>query len=399
MKILVLSNKSPLPPSEGGPLAIYNLCYALLQQHRVKIITICTPKFPVKADIAYDFFKKATELEHVFVDTRVTIKGAFLNLFSKKSYNISRFYDKAFEAKLMETLQADNYDIVQLESLYMTPYIDAIRAHSSAKIILRTHNIEYLIWQRITANTSNFIKRTYLSYITAKLKRYETQAFGRVDGIAAITSEDAGCIKQYAHGIPVISIPFGIDPIKYQGSPKAETSISLFHIGSMDWIPNQEGISWFLNTCWPVISKDVPAIKLHLAGRNMPWWLLSKELPNVTIEGEVADARQFMNQHTVQVVPLLSGSGIRIKIIEAMALAKPVIATSIAAEGISYTPGKNILIADTPEEFSKHIRFLLAHPEKIEEIGREAQVLIRDQYSINAIAANLSMFYTARCKD
>ena len=173
------------------------------------------------------------------------------------------------------------------------------------------------------------------------------------DGIAAITEQDATffrsseCRQPETGGpIPVEAIPFGIDPEQFPETNTEPEFPSLFSIGAMDWIPNLEGICWFLEKVWPEIHRKYPSLQYYLAGRHMPGWLSEKRFPNIVVVGEVEDAKTFMHSKSILIVPLFSGSGIRIKIIEGMATGKPIISTTVGAEGINYTRDKNIFIAD-----------------------------------------------------
>jgi len=161
----------------------------------------------------------------------------------------------------------------------------------------------------------------------------------------------------------------------------------------MDWMPNQEGIRWFLENVWPALSVGFPGLKLYLAGRNMPEWLKKANIPEVIIEGEVKNAFEYMQSKTVMIVPLLAGSGIRVKIIEGMACGNTIISTSTGAEGISYTDGKNILIADTPSAFIQQIKKCLENPSMCLEIEQQAMKLVDEEYNNESITSRLTGFY------
>jgi glycosyltransferase involved in cell wall biosynthesis len=161
----------------------------------------------------------------------------------------------------------------------------------------------------------------------------------------------------------------------------------------MNWHPNEQGIKWFLDECWAKVKQSTPMIDAYFAGRYMPQWLLKTDLDGVHVVGEVADSIRFMTSKQIMVVPLLSGSGIRIKIIEAMSIGKTVIATTIAAEGIMYENGKNIIIANTPEEFAEAIKYCVENPDKCKEIGNEAYKLIAEKYSNDEVVNQLLDLY------
>jgi polysaccharide biosynthesis protein PslH len=280
-----------------------------------------------------------------------------------------------------------------LETLYISPYIEAIRKYSDAKIVLRSHNIEYLIWERLATSTNSFFRKAYLKHLANTLKKYEIKAINKYDGIAAITSKDAEHLKLLGCKKPICDIPLGIDLNNYSIiQPQMEVP-SLFHIGSMNWMPNEEAVKWFLSQIWDEIHMVFPKLKLYLAGRNMPDWLLEMKMPNVEIVGEVEDALTFIGSKQIMVVPLLSGSGMRVKIMEGMALGKIIISTTIGAEGIDYENGKNIILADSPAEFNKMIKYCLNDQNAAEQIGIHAKKLIEEKYDNKVITEKLISFY------
>jgi hypothetical protein len=160
MKILLLCNKPPYPASEGGPMAMNSIITGLLEAgHQVKILAINSEKYNVKESDIPEDYKRKTGIELIDVDLDVKPMNAFLNLFTKKSYHVERFISKEFSARLIEVLEKEQFDVVQLEMLYMAPYVDDIRAHSKAMIVLRAHNVEHKIWERIAKETKFFISR------------------------------------------------------------------------------------------------------------------------------------------------------------------------------------------------------------------------------------------------
>ncbi|MBC8489214.1 MAG: glycosyltransferase [Bacteroidetes bacterium] len=394
MKILFLCNKSPYPPKEGGPIAMNANIEGLLNAgHQVKVLALNTNKYFIEKKQIPEEYQEKTNIEFIYKDLSLKPFDAVLNLFSKKSYHVERFISKEFEKKITEILGRDEYDIVQLEMLYMTPYLHVIRKNSKAKIILRAHNIEHLIWDRITYTAKNPLKKLYLGYLTRKLKNYELSCLNHFNGIATISKKDADYFKSNGCRVPVTDIPFGLDVSNYKIEKTGYEFPSLFHLGSMNWMPNEEGIKWFLDNAWSLIHRKFPNLKFYLAGRMMPEWLQNLDLPNVEVLGEVPDAGEFINSKAVMIVPLFSGSGIRIKIIEGMALSKTIISTDIGAEGIDFTDGKNILIANTPEEFLKAVEKCNGSKQFCEEVGNNARKLIENKHNLDSITKKLEGFY------
>ena len=161
----------------------------------------------------------------------------------------------------------------------------------------------------------------------------------------------------------------------------------------MNWMPNTEGIKWFLKNVWSKLHEREPDIQLNLAGRHTPKWMKKLKMKNVNVYGEVPDAKEFIKNNDIAIVPLLSGSGIRIKIIESLAMGKTVITTTIGAEGIQYSEYNNIIIADTPTKIVETICRITKDPEEIRRIGRNARKLIEDLYDNKKIIDRLLIFY------
>ncbi len=395
MKVLQLCLKPPQPAKDGGCIAINNISKGLMELGvQIKILTLSTHKHPFEKENFDTNFLEQSQIEGVFIDTKVNIVDAFSNLVTSDSYNVSRFFSTDFDILLRKTLEKEDYDIVHLESLFMTTYCHTIRRFSKAKIVLRSHNLEYMIWERLARQSSNPAKRIYLNLLAKQLKTYELNTFQSIDGIAAITDEDGNKFRNLGCKKPIITIPFGIQLSEYHFTkPTLRDKISLFHLGAMDWKPNIEGVSWFLEEIWQDLNAQFPEVTFELAGRNMPDWLLESDYKNVINHSEVESATKFMNENTVMVVPLLSAGGMRVKIIEGMALGKVIISTAIGAEGINYSNRENILIADTKEQYINQIAWLLEDKNRIIEIGENARRLIEKEYDNEIIIRDLYGFY------
>jgi len=395
MKVLILCNKSPYPPKEGGSLAMYNIIRGLLKQgFKVKVLAIDTLKFPIDTNNMPSEFVEKTQFESVFIHTNPSITGAIKNIFSNRSYHIERFYSSRFAEKLAAVLKSDTFDVIQLESLYMMPYMGIIRTHSNAKTVLRAHNIEHIIWERICGGTHNIFKKAYLKIQTKRLRKYELSHLSTCDGIAAISSVDADFIKAHDSDLQVCTIPFGIDnTIVNEASETVKEPKSIFFLGSLNWLPNLEGLEWFLQNVWPAVIHKNKQLNFYIAGRHTPENLNKLKQENVQVVGEVEDALAFMRSKAVMIVPLFSGSGMRIKIIEGMFAGNTVISTSVGAEGIDYTHGKDILIADTAVAFTEAILNCTGNDLLIKETGLNAQKLVNEKYLNDNIINKLVLFY------
>ena len=361
--------------------------------HEVKVLTIFTQKHDLDFDCLPPEYATQTAIEGVFIDTSINLTDAFSNLVTRDSYNVSRFFSPDFDIKLTRLLKQQKFDVIHLESLFMTPYIASCRRHSHAQIVLRSHNLEFIIWERMASSAKGIAKRAYLKYLSRKLREYELAVIDEIDGIASISADDKEKYQALGCKKPITTIPFGIDISDYLVEEADKPEISLFHLGSLDWKPNLEGILWFLDQVWKPVSDMYPNLKIYLAGRNIPDDILTPEIKNVEIIGEVEDAKDFMRSKTIMVVPLLSASGIRVKIIEGMALGKAIVSTKVGAEGLDVEHGKHIMVGENAAECREFISKLVDNPDHIKEMGRSARKLVEKTFENNHISQKLEKFY------
>ena len=399
MKILILCNKSPWPKHEGGPIAMYAMISGLLQAgHSVKVLAANTNKYHVDPNTMPDDLVQNTQIEFVDIDLTLTYAGALYHFITAQSYHITRFHTKPMAQKITEILRNDTFDIIQLETLQMATYLDVIRKNSKAAVVLRAHNIEHKIWQRVAENCANPFKRIYMNHLYKSLRRFEISTLDKIDGIVAITPVDARNFDRLSHSTNIISIPFGINLDTLPETPVQPEEPSLFHIGSMNWFPNEESIRWLINEVWPSVSQRLPVIELHLAGRYMPEWLKNLSVPRVKVDGEVPDVWEYMQRFSIMVVPLFSGSGIRIKIVEAMAAGKAIVTTVIGAEGINYENGQHLLIAKDAKSFSDAIVRLCTDKVLRDNLGKNARALIAKEHDNTKLMQKLTAFYAELLK-
>ena len=394
LKILQLSNKAPYPPKDGGAISINNVTFELLAAgHDVKVLSVNTHKhFTEVKSLPEDYVKK-TGIEFIFVDTRVKPLQAALNLFGKRSYNIVRFFSADFAKRLSEILQENDFDIIQMESIFLIDYLPVIRKYSKAKIVLRAPNVEYMIWERMAEAESNPLKKLYLKLLSRRLKREETNVLNRFDAIYTLTRNDMEILRRHGARVPMTFIPTGLDVSKtIDTQDDNEEELSVFHIGALDWMPNQEGLRWFLSEVWPYVSANFPEVKFYIAGRRPPEWIENLQEKNVVVLGEVEDAGAFIKKHPVMVVPLFSGSGMRVKIIEGMMLGRAVVSTAVGAEGIIVKNGEDIMIADDSVSFREALTELLGDEVKLKSLREKAAENCRKNYSEEVITRRLAEF-------
>ncbi len=392
MKVLQICNKPPYPPVDGGTMAMNSITQGLLREGcEVKVLAVETDKHPADVDKMPADYRERTRFEAEYVDLGVKPLEAAVAMLCGESYHVRRYRSEAFAKRLRSILEQEEFDVIHMESPFLTPYLPLIRSLSKAKVVLRAHNVENIIWKRVAESTPHGLRRWYLKHLSLTLRAYELEHINDYDGVVCITRNDADYFKQNGCRRPVTAIPFGVEPEECMGVTVEPAS--LFHIGAMDWMPNRESIEWLLDEVWPVVHREVPQAHLYLAGRKMPERWMHAAIDGVSVVGEVPDAGYFIAGKQINVVPLRSGSGIRVKIIEAMAAGKAVVTTSVGAQGIEYTDGENLLIADTPEQFARQIKRLVDDQDYCAKVGEAAARLVAEQYDVKTLTDRLLRFY------
>lgn len=393
MKILQISNKAPYPPNDGSSIAVYNMAKGFIDNGiDLHLLTVNTKKHFKEDKQVPEEFKKQSNYTSVYRDTDVKPLGALLNLFSFQSFFVSRFVFKEFEDALTKKLKENEFDVIHIEGLFMAPYMDVIKRYSKAKITLRAHNVEHLIWNRLIKNEKSTLKKWYLRLQNKRLKKLEVNVLNRVDGIVPITSYDKDLMLGLGIEKKYCVSPTGILLDRYKMDKTSVNPNTFFHLASMDWMPNIEAVDWFLDEVFNPYLKNENA-EFNLAGRFMPEKYLQLNGGNLKVQGAVDNNIDFYNQHEVMIVPLQSGSGMRIKIVEGLALGKVIISTSIGAEGIPVTHGENILIADSPKEFADVIKLLIDNKELKEKISLNARKFIEEKFDNTKLISELIHFY------
>lgn len=381
LRILQICHKPPRPSVDGGCLAMDSLTRGLMMEgHRVKVMTLHTHKHPFKAKSLGEDYLLATRFQAVFADTSLSFRDAATHMVAGESYHLNRFHVPEMDRAIEECLRAEVFDVILLESLFVTSYLPAIRRLSDAEVILRAHNVEHQLWTEVAQDMDNGPKRWLLKLFQTKLKEQEIQIAGQVDGVVAISAQDAAWFRDtLADAQPdlaqrVSHVPFGLDveqtPHMAMGTPPQR----VLHLGAMDWSPNLQGVTWLKEEVWPIVRQSCPNATLALAGRGMPEDWESLPAQGLVILGEVENAQATYDTPSIVVVPLHAGSGMRIKIAEALAAGRPIVTTKKGMEGLNLAHRQEVVIADSVDDMAEAIGHLLNHPQEALDMaarGRE----------------------------
>ena len=395
MKILQLAHKVPWPPKDGEAIAILTLSKGFfLHGHQVTVLAMNTEEHHVEKEDVPEHLAAEIDFHIVNIPANNSLGKILQNLFfSDLPLHAERCISNAYYDALIRLLSEKKFDVIQIEGLYLCPYIPVIRKYSDALVSYRAHNIEHEIWQR-TNQIAGVWRFFYLRRLVRRLKKFELNFLNQYDVLVSITERDGYILDQLGNRKPRYTSQTGIHLSSLIPTAKNLEYPSLFHIGALDWPPSQEGLLWFLNFCWPATHEKYPFLKFYIAGRNVPAWIESRfKSDYVIFLGEVEDAYTFMNSKAIMIVPLHSGTGMRIKIIEGMALGKAIVSTSVGCEGIPAIDHENILIADKPQYFIASIDALLSDKSLFERLCKNSVDFIRAKFDNLAIVGALIDFY------
>jgi glycosyltransferase involved in cell wall biosynthesis len=381
MRILILTPRLPWPPIDGGRIAMARLAEGLVRAGAEVEILSLNPRKHRASAVA------PIAIQAIDIDTSRILAPAFSR---RIPFIVARFVSREFRDALRVTLQRFAPNVVQIESPFLLPYVDLVRTESGARVVLRSLNVEFRIWEGLARMERNPLRRFALRRIASSLRAYEVRQLDAIDAIVPISEEDASDYRGLGCRRPMHVVPCGVTV--HDTSPGAPIPNSVGFIGSLDFRPNQEAVDWIVNELWPRVIEREPAARLSIAGSSAPEWL-RRRMNNLDFRGTVDDATAFMNDMSVMIAPLFAGGGMRIKALEAMALAKPVVATKLGAGGLDVEHGRDILIAEDAPAFADAIALLLRDPHMATRIGDSARETVRNRYDNDVLAHGLLRFY------
>jgi glycosyltransferase involved in cell wall biosynthesis len=378
MKVLVLSHKPPYPIVDGGCLAMSRFIIDLQgikQIEKIDYITLSTHKHPFLPAEYNQVTNDKVSFEGIPIDTKIKLLPALASLLTKKSYHTKRFLHPQVTQTLLAKLSATNYDVIIFESLYAAIYTPIIRSVFKGKICYRSHNLEFRIWSDLAQNEKNPLKAWYIKQLAKTLKIEELKTWNLVDSIFPISKNDADYMKQFTQ----TSVQYLPSSMPDNQREVNKTIQRVCFLGSFDWEPNLEAVKWFIDSILPIITLEFPQIEFHIAGRKSIEISAEYRKSSVVIHGFVEDPLQFIAENGIFVAGLQSGSGIKMKILEAMSIGAPCVLTTKAAEGLTI---ENIIpVHDNSESFISDIRSLLTNEQQRIVRGTLGKKFIQENFS------------------
>lgn len=384
LRVLVVDEEIPYPPDAGKRIRTWNLLRRLACRHSVHLLCYGQESDPSvgalkSAGIAVHLVRSSQDREGPALYARL-----FINLFSPYPFSVTKHYSSRYQKAYDELIKGSHWDLIQCE---WTPYARFVMRSKNVPIVIVAHNVESQIWLRRALHGRNFAQKIFFRLQAWKMDSFERRAMENAHAVTAVTELDAQVMRQWANE-SVTVVPNGVDLKSYNEAYELERENEILSVASLDWFPNVDAIEYFVNEILPLVQRNHPTAVLRVVGRRPAGSLKERlsKVPGVDFVGEVADVRPYLDRASVIVVPLRIGGGSRLKILEALAAGKAVVSTSIGAEGLGLTSGREMRIADSSDDFASQVSELLASKETRRRLGAAGRKRVVEQYGWDGIS-------------
>jgi sugar transferase (PEP-CTERM/EpsH1 system associated) len=400
VKILWLKSELLHPVDKGGKIRTYQMLKHLKRDHKITYLALASP-----AD-APESFERASEYCHKLVTVRWHERKKFsprfyldlgLNLVSPLPYALQKYRSSAMREAIGREINKDQYTVVVCD--FLAPSVN-FKWRGGVPSVLFQHNVESMIWQRHYETQTDKLKKAFFHNQWQKMLAYERTACRSFDAVIAVSEVDRDMMRDQFGIRAVYDVPTGVDTDYFRPGGKINREPhNLVFTGSMDWLPNEDAIRYFTEQVMPRIKQSVPGATLTIVGRNPHPSLLemSKRDSSLVVTGRVEDVRPYMERASVYIVPLRIGGGTRLKIYEAMAMEKPVVSTTIGAEGLPVRDGLELLLADTPEDFANAVVRLLNDETVAGALGARASAMVRERFGWDKASESFAAICEQTC--
>jgi glycosyltransferase involved in cell wall biosynthesis len=396
MKILWLSHLIPYPPKGGVLQRSFNLIKEAGKQHEIFLLAINQQAFMESTKTDLESARKVFEnicKQVEFIDVPTNKKNiAIKSLFSSLPYTALWRYFEFVDERIKNIIEKDKIDLIHFDSVDVAQYRRTI---VNTCTVLNHHNIESQMMFRRSANEANILKKIFYFWEAFKLKEYEKKVCPTFNNNLVVSDLDKERLIEVVNDIRVETVPNGVDTDYFKPVEGKYTKGNLIFAGSMSWYPNSAAMLYFFDEIWPILSQKDKDITFTLVGREPPEQVveLSKKDNRINVTGFVDDVRPYLEAANVYICPITDGGGTKLKILDAMAMKKAIVAHPISVEGLDVKEGLNILLAKSPEQFTKQTLKLINDEQLCRELGENARKCVLEKYTFAAIGSNLADIY------
>lgn len=385
-RILALSSRVPWLPREGHQLRSYHVLEALASRHEVHLLS-CLRRddepgapAPLRARLAgFETFPVDSGRPHLAL-ARALVNGTL----TRAPFVVAKYALPALTRRVAKLAQ--QVDIIHVD---MLPLMACVPVHAHQPVVLNAHNVEHRLLAARAKVETGVAVRLFLRTQVPKLRAFERAACARATMVLACSDDDAAELRGLAPATPVRVIPNGVDIVANQPDGTVPRAAQMVFVGQMGWFPNRDGVEWFLAEIMPRVLTQRADARFVLVGKHAGLHVPEAVRTHVELAGFVPDVRRPVLESAVYVVPLRAGSGTRLKVLEAMALGKAIVTTTIGAEGIRLEHGREALFADDAQAFADAIVGLMRDPAAVARLGAAARQAAERRYGWRAIGAEL----------
>ncbi len=399
LNILFVSTRNPYPPDHGHTIRTYNTLKCISKGNNIYLLAFVESK--EKLNIGP--LKKFCKTVDFFIIPEDVKKwrfflSLFFNVFSPLPFVAHKYYRKEMRKKIEQVLTEYKIDIVHLDMLPLARYFKVVKAYPT---VLVDHNVESLRILRWAEIEKNILTKMYMYLQYLKLFKFEKKMCSKFDRCITVSEFDKKALENLCPNGRFTIIPNGVDTEYFKGNNIKIVPNSLIWVGGMRSLYNREAVNYFVDEILSLIQLEIPDVKVTFVGSSPPQKLfeISKINSSIRYTGFVEDVRPYVEEAAVYIAPIRSGSGTKLKILNALSLSKAVVTTSIGAEGIDVTPNENILIADSPQDFAQKTIELLRNPDIAEKIGKAGRKLIEGKYNWKIICSKMNQVYEEIIKE
>lgn len=381
MNILILSHKPPYPIVDGSCHAMDRFLRDLLKsmpKSNIDYISVATQKHVFNTEKIPEDLAEVVNFDAVTISTKIDPFNALIQLIKNKSYHISRFKNEKIIEKIKSVIHQKKIDFIFFESIFCGIYAKEIKELSSAPQVLRAHNVEHLIWRKLALNSKNPLKKWYLNHLSKTLQDFEEEFVAKMDHVFSIAPSDQLFFKTRNNQSNYIPVSMEVSSVRKLKAKK------ISFLGAYNWMPNKEAILWFTNEVWPEIAKLNPTTEFHIAGSYSEEIAELKNIEGIELHGFVNSSQEFMKEHGIFIAPILSGSGVKMKVLEAMSHGVPCVLSTHAAEGLNLP--EIIPICKNKEAFIEKVSLLLQNEQLCHEIGIAGREHILEKYNSQSVS-------------